>query len=180
MEFFIAILRNLAGFDGLILLLATLNGFFYYRAYTSSTVLYRRFNQIHSLGIGDSSVLENKLTQEIHNLYQDATHQVHLFEQFTSLFPLFGLLGTVISLLRLVDFNSQTVMINFSTALTSTFWGLLLAIFFKFIYASYLSSKVELNKEIHTTMFMELREEMKASASKANAVAITEQNYEED
>lgn len=162
MELIKTIFYNLFGFDGLILLLAGLNAFFYVRAYQSTEQLYRRFNQIHSLGIGRTEQLETKLTQEIHNLYQASTHQVHLFEQFTSLFPLFGLLGTIISLLRLVDFQNTTVMINFSSALTSTFWGLILAIGFKFVYAAYLSSKVELNKEVHNTMFQELREEQKA------------------
>lgn len=174
MEFLKTILYNLFGFDGLILLLAGLNVFFYLRAYQSTEQLYRRFNQIHSLGIGKTEQLETTLTQEIHNLYQESTHHVHLFEQFTSLFPLFGLLGTILSLLRLVDFQNTNVMINFSSALTSTFWGLVLAICFKFIYAAYLSSKVELNKEVHNTMFQELREEQKI-AGKTTGV-----DYEKD
>lgn len=157
------IIQNLVKIDGLIIVCAMVNVFFLVRAYFSTTQLYNLFNQVHSMGIAEKEEIrwENKLNQEIHNLYQLSTHQTHLFEQFTSLFPLLGLLGTVISLLSLINFDTELVTINFSAALTSTFWGLLFSIIFKLLYATFLSSKIELNKEVHNTMFAELREEIK-------------------
>lgn len=56
-----------------------------------------------------------------------------LFVNVTSIFPLMGLLGTVISLLPMVkimgDLDAQTG--SFFLALTSTFWGIVFAIIFK-------------------------------------------------
>jgi chemotaxis protein MotA len=51
------------------------------------------------------------------------------FISFSEIFPLLGILGTIIGLLTLKDFNN--VSENFSISLTSTFWGIIFAMFFK-------------------------------------------------
>ena len=54
------------------------------------------------------------------------------FTTFISIFPLWGMFGTVTSLLAL-DMNGDlsSVQENFFTALTSTAWGIIFAILFK-------------------------------------------------
>lgn len=56
-----------------------------------------------------------------------------LFENITSIFPLMGILGTVISLIPMVNEISSSVNQTnlFFAALTSTFWGIIFAIVFK-------------------------------------------------
>lgn len=58
-----------------------------------------------------------------------------LFENITTLFPLMGILGTVISLIPMVNEMSSSIAQSnlFFSALTSTFWGIVFAIIFKAI-----------------------------------------------
>lgn len=57
----------------------------------------------------------------------------------TTIFPLLGMLGTVVSLLNLDLAKSgaqlEGIRDNFFTALTSTAWGIVFAVVFKFLYA---------------------------------------------
>lgn len=66
------------------------------------------------------------------------------FTTFISIFPLWGMFGTVMALLSL-DMNGDlsSVQENFFTALTSTAWGILFAIAFKVLNAVLVSSKTE-------------------------------------
>ncbi|MBP0966929.1 MAG: MotA/TolQ/ExbB proton channel family protein [Oscillospiraceae bacterium] len=66
------------------------------------------------------------------------------FTAFISIFPLWGMFGTVTALLAL-DMNGDlsSVQENFFTALTSTAWGILFAIAFKVLNAVLVSSKTE-------------------------------------
>ena len=61
----------------------------------------------------------------------------------TAVFPLLGILGTVISLLPMVS-DMTNMQNNFFAALTSTFWGLVFAIGFKLCDA-FLSSRMDDN-----------------------------------
>ncbi len=63
-----------------------------------------------------------------------------LFTTFISIFPLWGMFGTVKSLLSL-DMNGDLTRVqeNFFTALTSTAWGILFAIGFKVANAWFVS-----------------------------------------
>ena len=63
-----------------------------------------------------------------------------------------GILGTIISLIRLVTLSGSEIIINFSTALTSTFWGLVSAIVFKAI-SGLLHSRVATNDEMIQILF---------------------------
>jgi hypothetical protein len=68
-----------------------------------------------------------------------------MFVNLTGIFPLLGILGTVVSLLGMVS-DSTDITGNFYGALTSTFWGLVFAIIFKFI-DGVISAKIEDNEK---------------------------------
>ena len=75
-----------------------------------------------------------------------------LYANVTSLFPLLGMLGTVLSLLRLSGSMEQSdlAMDQFFSALNTTLAGLIAALIFKFM-DSFLSVRVERdNKEYDT------------------------------
>jgi len=55
-----------------------------------------------------------------------------MFVNLTSIFPLMGILGTVIALIPMVD-QLADMEGSFFVALTSTLWGLLFAIIFKML-----------------------------------------------
>ena len=74
---------------------------------------------------------------------QQALSAYALFANLTGIFPLMGILGTVISLLPMV-MDMTNVQQNFFAALTSTFWGLVFAIIFKFM-DGFLAAKIEEN-----------------------------------
>lgn len=77
-----------------------------------------------------------------------------VFVNVTGIFPLLGILGTVLSLLRLIN-DTQNVTSNFYGALTSTFWGLVFAIIFKSI-DGLISSRIEANDK-YTTLYLETK-----------------------
>ena len=67
-----------------------------------------------------------------------------IFINITAVFPLLGILGTVVSLLPMVA-NLADMQQNFFAALTSTFWGLVFAILFKLLDGFLLSAVIEDN-----------------------------------
>lgn len=83
--------------------------------------------------------------EELSESQNKAEHWYSFFVNMTGIFPLLGILGTVISLLPMVA-ELADMQQNFFAALTSTFWGLIFAIAFK-LADGYLSSRVEINRE---------------------------------
>lgn len=71
-------------------------------------------------------------------IYKRLTNFYTLFLTLITIFPLLGMLGTVISLLRL-DFSSEAALDSaknsFFDALTSTAWGIIFALIFKVVNA---------------------------------------------
>ncbi len=67
---------------------------------------------------------------EIRNLRNAAVTWNNIFVNVTSLFPLLGILGTVWSLLNMIN-DGANFDSGFYAALTSTLWGLVFAIIFK-------------------------------------------------
>ena len=65
-----------------------------------------------------------------------------MYNNITSIFPLMGILGTVISLISMVNKSSEQIQDNFMLALTSTLWGIIFAIIFKAL-NGYLSSVID-------------------------------------
>lgn len=70
-------------------------------------------------------------------LYRNASFCYTLFVAIISLFPLLGMLGTVVGLLGL-DFaadNINNIKSNFFVALTSTAWGIIFSVIYKIVHA---------------------------------------------
>ncbi len=86
----------------------------------------------------------NRFTSNKRRLDQTAVFYISL----TSLFPLMGILGTVIALLSLSDFSTAIASVSFSKALTSTFWGILFAAISKFG-EGFFTAKMELYDKLY-------------------------------
>ncbi|MBR1739994.1 MAG: MotA/TolQ/ExbB proton channel family protein [Ruminococcus sp.] len=100
---------------------------------------------------------------EITSMRNQTGRLYSLFVNLTGIFPLLGILGTVISLLGMVsDMNDITG--NFYGALTSTFWGLVFAIVFKFL-DGIISAKIEDNEKT-VALYLE-RNSVTAAAGRA-------------
>lgn len=145
------IFMNLVGFDLIIFLLAAVNGVVFYFTKKAADDLYSKMhvtvfvpgnkrsreearNELDSLRESDVVSMRNKMG----SLYS-------VFINITGIFPLLGILGTVTSLLALVE-DMSDVQGSFYGALTSTFWGLVFAIIFKAL-DSFVSSKIEDNEK---------------------------------
>lgn len=70
-------------------------------------------------------------------LYHTVRKSYTLFTAFISLFPLFGMLGTVFGLLGLdlAAGDMENIKENFFVALTSTAWGIIFSVVFKIFHA---------------------------------------------
>lgn len=132
------IIKNLLGFDFLIIILGLVNGFYVLpRAKSATEVLKEKLQPTIYVPI---NVLLKSFSQakereydlhEIKSLKDKEAFYMNILLTIMSVFPLLGILGTIISLLRMVDIGSTEILFNFTTALTSTFWGLVMAITFK-------------------------------------------------
>lgn len=174
MTFITMILRNLIGIDGLILALAAANFFWVLPkvrehsqnlASQLNPAIYLPITQIMKK-IGPSQGQIN--LHQLQFLREKELFHYQLFVSITSIFPLLGILGTVISLLGLIDFQTQKIMINFSAALTSTFWGLVFAILFKAIDAR-ISSQITFNQENFNLLFRRLDEYLEKNPANISA-----------
>lgn len=80
-------------------------------------------------------------------IYKRLTIAYSLFVTLITIFPLLGMFGTVVALLRLNFVDENAVLNarnNFFDALTSTAWGILFAIVFK-VFNAFLSNHAEDN-----------------------------------
>jgi len=147
------IFRNLLGYDLLIVILAAFAGFFVYpRAVKASEALKEHLQPTLYIPIDVllSQFKSNKKEvidlHRIKGLKDEEAKFVNMLMTIISIFPLMGILGTIIALLGMVNLGSAEVLINFTTALTSTFWGLVFAIAFKGM-TTMLLAQNELNAE---------------------------------
>lgn len=133
-----SILGNLIGYDFLIILLAIVNGVLIVpRLKSTSNELRKKLQGTIYLPI--EMILESiqrgtKKDVNLHELQSLREKEVfyyHVFGTVNSIFPLMGILGTIIGLLRMVGLDSSMVMSNFTIALTSTFWGLVFSIAYR-------------------------------------------------
>ena len=144
--------NNLLGYDLLIILTAvgTLAYFFYIRMHSNNV-----YNMIHTHGYRPDDVLakseaaapskeEIKQTKlKLRKMRETSDKYYTMFTNLAGIFPLLGILGTVISLLPMVQ-DMGNMQLNFFVALTSTLWGLVFAIFFK-VLDGVLSPQIERN-----------------------------------
>lgn len=141
------IFSNIVGFDGLIFIAAAVNVMLFMLARKYSLKLYKSMHrQVYAPSCAEdiAEICEemSELTDKnISEMREQAAGSHTLFVNVTGIFPLLGILGTVISLLGMVG-SEQSVENGFFAALTSTFWGLVFAIAFKFI-DSFVSPKLD-------------------------------------
>ena len=150
MSVFGVIFHNLLGFDLLILLTAAVNGWVCYRARREAMALYGMMHQTKYMPAwrGDAEGLAESLRgvdEEHVTALRDRSERLYsIFINLTAIFPLLGILGTVVSLLPMVA-NLADMQQNFFAALTSTFWGLVFAIAFKLLDGFLLASVIDDN-----------------------------------
>ena len=136
MSVFRVILRNLIGFDLLIFIAAGLNLWLWLMVRRRAVSLYNELHPYVFLPTAHSdpdrirTVLSDPDLEHLVRLRTGAERLYSLFINITSIFPLLGILGTVISLLPMVA-DLGSLQTNFFAALTSTFWGLIFSIGFK-------------------------------------------------
>ncbi len=147
------IVKNLYGYDLLIILLAVFAGAYVYpKATKASDALKEQLQPTLYIPIDvllKQFIDNDKNKIDLHTIKKlkdvEATY-VNMLLTIMSVFPLLGILGTIIALLGMVNLGSQEVLINFTTALTSTFWGLVFAIAYKGL-TSMLMAQNEQNAE---------------------------------
>ncbi len=153
MNFFSNVFANLFRFDGLILIVAAANLVVVYPMLRKiSKKLNQTLNPTVSRPIEDlikalqPSAVEKLDLQVIMKQKEKENQLFQIYISITSIFPLLGILGTVIALLSVGDFSANLINLNFGKALTSTFWGLIWAIFFKSL-EGFFASTIQQNEE---------------------------------
>ncbi|NLP45557.1 MAG: MotA/TolQ/ExbB proton channel family protein [Epulopiscium sp.] len=167
--------KNLWGYDTLILILAFFNLLY---IFPKVSKISRQLDDILNPTI---SIPIQELIKNIQNpkestvnlqkcqiLKEKEAFYFNIFVGITTIFPLLGILGTVISLLSLVDFSSQVIITNFATALTSTFWGLIWAIVCKGL-EGWITSRVYYNEE-NFTLLLQRIDQYQSTGSKEDPI----------
>lgn len=148
---FSVIFMNIWGYDMIIFITAVFTAIVYYFLKKSADRLYKKLHLTVFVPDGDISQQEvitdiSELREtDIVNMRKQTSSLYSVFVNLTGIFPLLGILGTVTSLLNLVA-DTSDITGNFYGALTSTFWGLIFAIIFKFL-DGVISAKIEDNEK---------------------------------
>ncbi|HJG47960.1 MAG: MotA/TolQ/ExbB proton channel family protein [Ruoffia tabacinasalis] len=160
MQFFQPILDNFFKFDFLIVIIAIGAAFLYYRCLESCKQLFNILIPRGNVALGKKNqksmnrhyklYFDSDGEQEILQKRQKSNSLYVLFTNVCAIFPLMGLLGTVISLIPMVGELDTSL---FFMALTSTFWGIIFAIIFKAL-NGYLQARVEENNELVQTYLL--------------------------
>ena len=149
MSVFQVIAQNLLGFDLIIFVAAALNGVCYYFARKNANRLYRKLHMIVFVPSrrndpeSVSKAIRDIDEEQVVAMRKRSESLYSVFVNVTGIFPLLGILGTVVSLLPMVS-ELADMQTNFFAALTSTFWGLVFAILFKLL-DGFLASRMEDN-----------------------------------
>lgn len=156
MGIFEIFMKNIPKFDWLIIAAALANGRLYWFLKQEVDRLYSHFNPSDKLAsLSDEAVeklrkntkeKEGLSSKELLDIREKMNKRYALYSNLTTMFPLFGMLGTVVSLIPMVNTMGTTDLSNFFSALTSTFWGIVAAILFKGLDAT-LSYKIEDNEK---------------------------------
>jgi len=143
---------NLFGYDLIIILTAigTLMYFLFIRFHSIKV-----YNTIHTKGYRPDDVMDKgdaappsrdeikRIKINLRKMRETSDKYYSMYINLTGIFPLLGILGTVISLIPMVQ-DMANMQTNFFVALTSTLWGLVFAIFFKILDAI-LAPRIERN-----------------------------------
>ena len=148
---------NLFGFDWIILMMAAGNLAVYLLTRAEVDKIYSHFNlqdYVTNLNADAKAAIKQttkaeskKLTAKELLLYREKMNKRYaLYTNLTTMFPLMGMLGTVVSLIPMVNSIGTESAGLFFAALTSTFWGIVFALIFKLLDASG-SYKIEDNEK---------------------------------
>jgi chemotaxis protein MotA len=154
------LIQNLAGYDAIIFVAAIINCVLFIRILKDLKIIDGHFKQTKFL---QNELLAYRLKIEksdrsierLRGVLDQFTTIKHRLDQIsvfyislTSIFPLLGILGTVVALLNLTDFTNSIITVNFSLALTSTFWGILFGAISKFG-EGFFTAKLELYDKLY-------------------------------
>lgn len=143
------IFRNLIGYDLVIVLAAAANTVLFIETRRRMLALYNRlrlviFMPVQPMEGGTITTPSQTFAVEEFVKMRERTESFYsFFSNLTAIFPLLGILGTVLSLLPMVA-NMADMQTNFFAALTSTFWGLVFAIGFK-VADAFIAPRIEDN-----------------------------------
>jgi chemotaxis protein MotA len=139
------VLGNLLGYDLLIFFFAAGALYCYLYARRLTNKLHKTLN--HTVFLPEYVLNKTKIAPaselDLIDSRKQANGYYSVFINMTGIFPLLGILGTVIALIPMVS-DIENMQQNFFVALTSTFWGLIFAIIFKFL-DGLLSARIEEN-----------------------------------
>lgn len=136
------IFDNFGFIDFLIIFLCGVNVFLFFKIRTDALMIhgavYRKdyFEQLPT-GAKNRLAKNRQVSSEplaINDLFgirEKMNSKYAFFTNFTTMFPLMGMLGTVVALIPMVDKMGDQSTGLFFTALTSTFWGIVAAILCK-------------------------------------------------
>ncbi len=148
---FSVIFMNFWGYDLIIFIAAVMTAAIYLSLKKSADSLYNKLHLTVFVPDGNFSRIEadNDISglreSDVASMRNNMGKLYSVFVNLTGIFPLLGILGTVISLLGLVS-DTTDITANFYGALTSTFWGLVFAIIFKFL-DGIISARIEDNEK---------------------------------
>lgn len=147
------VLQNLMGYDLIILVIALFNGLIIYpKANKSSTLLTEHLQPKTYIPI---TLLLERVKSNAHNkldlnamkhMRSEELKYYNIFDAINHAFPMLGMLGTILALLSMLNLATDQIVLQFTSALTSTFWGLVCALVFKG-FDAVLRTKVEQNEE---------------------------------
>ncbi len=155
--------KNFMSFDWLIWAMMAVNFAVFFSTRTMVNRIYGHFNfkdYIANLNDDAKAALKEatkkepgQLTaRELLRCREVMNKRYALYSNLTTMFPLMGMLGTVVSLIPMVNsIGTETTGLFFS-ALTSTFWGIVFALVFKLLDAS-ISYKIDDNEKHMEYMF---------------------------
>lgn len=148
--------KNFLTFDWIIFAALAVNGVIYWRTLFSTNKVYGHFNTLDQMAnlSGESRRKlkahtrgKKELSAEDLLKYRTSMNKFYaVYTNLTSIFPLLGMLGTVCSLLPMVNTTGTGSAGSFFSALTSTLWGIVFAMLYKALDAT-LSYKIDDNEK---------------------------------
>jgi len=132
-----AIAGNFIGYDLIIFIIGLVNGFILYITNIKLKYFREAIYRPNDLAARKKNEeIIDKVTKEDLNKIKKARAEANgyysIFANVIAIFPLLGLLGTVISLINVAgDGSFENTQYSFMLSLTSTLWGMIFAILYK-------------------------------------------------
>jgi len=151
-DLLVPIFQNILGYD-LLIILAAFGNFMYLIFILGHTR--KVYNVIYTQGYQPDDFNEMQVARptraqikstkaNLRKMRETSNKYYTMFVSLSSIFPLLGILGTVVSLIPMIQ--SADMEQNFYFALTSTLWGLVFSIFFKVLDGT-LAPRIEHNEQ---------------------------------